>query len=142
VSPPERPRIYVCHPMTCYGTDHAATSVAGIAKALSGAQLIDPEHCGWTCNGDWLRDWPGLLASLAGVVVFTDRSGTIGAGCVREIADAVAAGVALAAWEPGVGLVDLVGVELVEPESRGPQRAAFVDYGSPIAARLFPGGAK
>jgi len=82
------------------------------------------------------------VGSLAGLVVFADRSGTIGAGCIREIADAVAAGVALAAWEPGVGLVDLVGVEFVEPESRGPQRAAFVSYGAPITARLFPGGAK
>jgi hypothetical protein len=51
-------------------------------------------------------------------------------------------GVPVAAWEPGAGLVDLVGVELVEPDSRSAARAAFLDYGAPLTARTFPGGCR
>ena len=133
------PRIYVCHPMTSYGTVHGATSVAGIAEALPGAELVNPERAQWATDADWLRAWPLILDSLSGLVVFADHAGTVGTGCLRELVDAVMAGLALAAWEPAVGLVELVGFELVEPDARSPRRAAFLDYGGPLPRGAFPG---
>ena len=135
-----RPRVYVCHPMTCYASDYAEHQIAGITSALAHCEIVDPEDCHWTSNEAWLREWPGILASLAGLVIFADHAGTVGVGCLHEIVDAVMLGVPLAAWEPGAGLVDLVGVELVEPDSRSAARAAFLDYGAPLTARTFPGG--
>ena len=137
-----RPRIYVAHSMTSYGSNHARRALAGIAEALPGAELVDPEAAQWQTNTDWLRDWPVILGSLAGLVVFADQAGTVGTGCLRELVDAVMAGVRLAAWEPPVGLVELVGFELVEPDARSPRRAAFLDCGAPIPAKAFPGGGR
>ncbi len=137
-----RPRVYVCHPMTAYGTVHSATIVADIAEALPRAELVDPERAQWANDGDWLAQWPGILGSLAGLVVFADQAGTIGTGCLRELVDAVMAGVTLAAWEPAVGLVELVGFELVEPDARSPRRAAFLDYGGQLPRGTFPGAGR
>ncbi len=137
-----RPRIYTAHSMAAYGTDHARRALAGIAKALPHAELVDPEAAQWQTNADWLREWPVILGSLAGLVVFADPGGTVGTGCLRELVDAVMVGVPLAAWEPPAGLVELVGFELVEPDARSPRRAAFLDYGAPIPAKAFPGGGR
>ena len=133
------PRIYTARSMTSYGTDHARCALAGIAKALPGAELVDPEQALWATDADWLAEWPGILGSLAGLVVFADRTGTVGTGCLRELVDAVMAGLPLAAWEPPAGLVELVGFELVEPGARSPRRAAFLDYGGPLPRGAFPG---
>ena len=138
MSPHRCPRVYVAHPQTAYGTTYGADQIAALAKALPHAELVDPEAARWATNADWLRDWPVILGSLSGLVVFADRAGTIGTGCLRELVDAVMVGLALAAWEPGVGLVELVGIELVEVESRSPRRAAFLDYGAPLPAKAFP----
>ena len=134
-----RPKVYVAHPQTSYQSTYAADQIAALTRALPHAKLVDPEAARWATDADWLRDWPGVLGSLSGLVVFADRAGTIGVGCLRELTDAVMVGLPLAAWEPAVGLVQLVGFELVEPESRCARRAAFLGYGAAVHADAFPG---
>lgn len=132
-------KVYAAHPMTCYGSTYAAEQLAGMAVALPGAQIVDPEHAGWETSADWRREWPTILDTLAGLVVFADRLGTIGTGCMAEIADAIAAGVPVAGWHEDGGLVELVGLELVEAESRSAARAAFVLLGDVLGRGDFPG---
>ena len=134
-----KPLVYIAHPQTAYGTTYGAEQIAALAKVLPHAELVDPEAAQWATNADWLRDWPVILDSLSGLVVFTDQAGTVGTGCLRELVDAVMAGLPLAAWEPPVGLVELVGFELVEPDARCARRAAFLDYGGALPGRAFPG---
>lgn len=132
------PRVYVCHPMTSYRTDRARCVLADIAKALPDAELVDPEQAQWATDAEWLAAWPTILGSLSGLVVFADKAGTVGTGCLRELVDGIMVGLPVAAWEPSAGLVALVGFELVDPATRSPRRAAYLDYGTP-AGGVFPG---
>ena len=55
---------------------------------------MDSEH--------WQTYWPLLVPTLSGLVVFGDRDGSIGTGCIRELADAWR-------WDLPVALLDLEG---------------------------------
>ena len=131
------PRIYVAHPMTSYGSPHEQHCLGELAQLLPDVKLVNPAGR-YESDAEWLRDWPRLVPTLAGLVCFADATGTIGTGCLREITDTVAAGIALAAFEPGTGLVELVGIELVEPAVRNRARAAFLDYGHRIDQARWP----
>lgn len=133
-----RPRIYVAHPMTAYGTPWEAKALAELGRLLPGVELIDPSER-YSSDSGWLRGWPRMLRSLAGLVVLADEAGTIGTGVLREIVDALAARVALAAFDPERGLVELVGVELVEAGSRCRAVAAFLDYGDAVEPSTWLG---
>jgi hypothetical protein len=100
-----------------------------IATLLPGVVLVDPVVC-FASSAEWLRAWPSLVRRLAGLVTFGDADGTIGAGCLREVADAVAFGVPVAAFAPARGLCGLVGVELVGEPSAA--RCGFLSIGERI----------
>lgn len=126
-----RPRVYVAHPMTSYGTRWEATVFAELGRLLPHVELVDPS-VRYRSDGGWLRGWPRLLRSVAGLVVVADETGTVGTGVLREIVDTLAAGVPLAAFDPGRGLVELVGVELVEAGARCRAVAAWLDCGETV----------
>lgn len=133
-----RPRVYAAHPLTSYASPHAATQLAGLARALPAAELVDPESLAWTDDAAWSGAWPGLLATLDALVVFADRDGTVGAGCAQECLDALVAGLPVAAWQPGIGLVELVGVALLPCGLRSPRRLAWLAIGPRIPPGDFP----
>lgn len=130
------PLVYACHPMTTYGTPRAAQHVARLVELLPGVDVLDPEDCCWDTNDAWRSEWPALLARLAGVVVFGAPDDSLGAGCLVELADAIAARVPVAALDleadPEGGLVELAGFELLPATERTPSRAARLRSGGPM----------
>ena len=136
----DRPRVYAAHPVTSYGNEHAAECLVRLAGLLPGAELVDPEAHGWATDAAWRADWPGMLAGLAGLVVFTAGDGTVGTGCLAECVDALAAGIPVAGYDPAVGLVELAGFALLPAEVRTPRRAAWLAFGPCVDLARFPGG--
>jgi len=133
--------VYVAHPVSSYGEPGTARAIATLTRLLPDAILVNPEDRGWKDSSEWLEEWPGLLVALAGLVVIGDRLDSIGTGCLREVTDAITLGLPLAALAPGGRVLrELRGVELVEPDSRGPARAGFPLYGAPL--RDFPGATR
>ncbi len=81
------PLIYAAHPMTTYGTPREARALARLVELVPHADIIDPA-IRYASNDEWQADWPKLLPQLAAVVVFGDRGGAIGTGCLHELVDA------------------------------------------------------
>ena len=79
--------IYAAHPMTTYGTPLERSAIARIEKLLPDAEVINPATR-YGGKVDWYTDWPILLPRLSGLVVFGDENGSIGTGCLTELADA------------------------------------------------------
>ena len=48
--------------------------------------MLDPAQL-FESTGDWLREWPHLVESVSGLVLVPDSDASIGAGCLREVAD-------------------------------------------------------
>jgi hypothetical protein len=117
--------------MTAYGTDHQAACLARLAELLPGWELVDPAPR-YRDSAGWLRGWPRMLRTLSAVIVVPDQHGLIGAGCLRELADAVWAALPVVAFEPGASLAELIGVELLEPERRSSLQAALLVLGDHI----------
>jgi hypothetical protein len=133
---PTPPLVYACHPKSTYGTSWAAAHLARLVELLPGAEVIDPERCGWETSAEWREDWPRLLDRLSGLVVFEAPDRSVGAGCLVELADALASGLPVAALDPGTdperGLWELAGFELLPDFERAPARAARLRYGVPL----------
>jgi hypothetical protein len=130
------PRIYVAHPITSYGTARGAACLDALAELLPGSELVDPAAL-FTTSAAWLDAWPAMVQTLAGLVVFGAADGTIGSGCLLEIADAMAAELPVAAFEEGgtglaPSLVELVGVEFLRPGERTARRIGVLVPGEPI----------
>jgi hypothetical protein len=85
----------------------------------SGVTLIDPATI-YASDTEWLRSWPRLVRILGGVVVFGAEDGTIRAGCIRELADAIALGVRVAGFDLGRGLREISGFDLIYTGRRNP----------------------
>jgi hypothetical protein len=82
-----RPLVYAAHPLTTYGTALEAVAIRRIQDLIPVAELINPA-IRYVDAEHWQDDWPRLLPTLAGLVVFGDEDGSIGAGCLKELADA------------------------------------------------------
>ncbi len=117
-----RPRIYLAHSASSYGTAHEATCLARVVELLPGCQIVDPSGR-YTTDAGWLSAWPRLVQSLDGLVLFTAEDGTIGAGCWREVGDALARSIGLALLD-GTQLHELGALVLVERLWRTPGRVA------------------
>jgi len=117
---------YVAHPMTSYATPWAARALAAVAAALPGVELIDPEAMGWRTNADWLAAWDEIVEAIDLLVIVAAADGSIGAGCLRELADALAVGVPVAVLGPQETLCALGGIELLDEGERTPRRVALV----------------
>ncbi|HXY45426.1 MAG TPA: hypothetical protein VEH29_14650 [Acidimicrobiales bacterium] len=135
-SSPAGCRVYAAHPISCYGTAHARDRLATLGKLLGGVEIVDPEERSWPSEDAWFDEWPDLLASLDGLVVFAAPDGTIGTGCVTELADALASGILLAGLDDR-GLRRLDGLRFVAAERRTMRSAARLFLGEPIAPDTF-----
>ncbi len=82
-----RPLVYAAHPMTTYGSTLEHSRLRAIRDLLPGAEIINPAER-YDTGAQWLEDWPVLVRRLHGLVVFGDTQSSIGAGCLREMADA------------------------------------------------------
>jgi hypothetical protein len=124
-----RSPVYVAHPMTAYGTPHAAACLDALAGLLLGARLIDPATI-FASDVEWLASWPRLVRTLGGFVMFGAEAGTIGAGCIRELADAIAFGVPIAGFDLGRrGLRQISGFDLIEVGRLSARRTATLQLG-------------
>ncbi len=133
---PARPRIYVAHPMSSYKTAHARRLVERLGKLLPGAEVLDPEKLGWPTSDAWLDAWPDVLSGLAGFVLFAATDETVGLGCVLELTDALAAGVALAGLDAS-GLRRMDGFRLLPERSRTARAMARLVLGPRIAPASY-----
>jgi hypothetical protein len=127
-------RVYAAHPVTCYGTGWAADAVGRLRAALPECEVVDPETVGWDSNTAWLTGWPALLAGLDALAVFAADDATIGAGCLHEIADAIAKGLPVAMLDPDRGLAELAGLWLIPAEERTARRALRLLAGGSLDA--------
>jgi hypothetical protein len=123
-----QPRTYVAHPMSRYGTPYSAECLDALAGLLPGTRLIDPATI-FASDTEWLGSWPRLLRSLVGFVMFGAEDGTIGAGCIRELSDAIALGVPIAGFDLGRGLREISGFDLIDTVRRNPRRTATLRLG-------------
>ncbi len=134
-----RPRVYVAHPMTSYGTAHERSCLATLAELLPGVELCDPAGRYRTDDG-WLRAWPRVLQTLSGLVIFPCENGTVGTGCLRELTDAIAAYVPVAVLV-GYELHEIDGFQLLAPPWRSARNAARLITGQAMGIGDFPGAA-
>jgi hypothetical protein len=128
---PRRPRVYAAHPKTCYGTDHAARHLGRLAELLPEADIVDPETLRWRTEEQWRRSWPKVLAGLSSFVVFAGTDGTIGAGCIRELTDALVRHIPIAGFHEG-GLRTIEGIELLPIPFRSARSTALLLLADPI----------
>jgi hypothetical protein len=116
-----RTPVYVAHPIEGYGTPYAAACLEALGALLAGRRLIDPATV-YASNAEWLRSWPRLVRTLSGFVLFGSEEGTIGAGCIREMADAIALGVPIAGFDLRRGLREIAGLDLIDTSFRSAKR--------------------
>ena len=62
-------------------------------------------------------------------MIFGTEDGPIGAGCIRELADAIAIGVRVAGLDPRRSPREVSGFELIEVGRRNPQLTAILRLG-------------
>jgi hypothetical protein len=135
-----RPRVYAAHPIATYGTARERDCLAALAVLLPGAELYDPSGR-YRTNLAWRRAWPRVLGTLSGLVVFGNREGVVGIGCLLEVADARGRGLPVAVLDHRCRLRALGGFG---PTRRSPtaRRTAVLLSGSPVDPAGFPGGAR
>ncbi len=117
------PLVYAAHPLTCYRSAHERACLDAIASAFPGAEVLDPAEC-FADNADWLAGWPALVPTLSALVLFADEQGSVGAGCLREVADAIAEDIPVLLLDRGHELCELRSLRLLPASSRNPARAA------------------
>lgn len=76
--------------MSTYRTPLDGRQLAALARHFPEATVLDPAVM-FGSNEDWLAEWPGILARLDLLAVWADEEGMVGAGCIRELADAIGA---------------------------------------------------
>ena len=84
-------KLYAAHPLTSYGTPYEARQLEALREHFPGADVLDPAAM-FSSNEDWLAKWPEVLATLDALVLFADQAGHVGAGVLRELSDAIGAG--------------------------------------------------
>lgn len=109
-----------------------------LAGLLVGVEIIDPAKR-YTTDAGWLRAWPRLLSTLSGLVVFSAEDGTIGTGCMREITDAIVAGLPVAYLDPCFRLCELAALDLLPSAVRSRSHAAWPVAGEPVSWHLQDG---
>jgi len=91
--------VYVAGSVTSYGTPKRQRAIEQIREHAEAQGLVVflPEHR-WTTSGGWLREWPKIVRLLGGLVIVPDDRGSIGAGVMREVSDAIAFDVPVYVW--------------------------------------------
>ncbi len=119
--------------MAGYETPHAAGCIDALAGLLPGARLLDPATI-FASDSEWHSAWPRLVRTLGGFVIFGAEEGTIGAGCMRELADVVALDIPVVGFDPRRGLRDIAGLGFIEGSSRSARRTATLQLGRSVNA--------
>jgi hypothetical protein len=132
-----RPRIYAAHPIVTYSTVRERDCLAALRGLLPDVDLYDPAGR-YSTDAGWLRAWPRVLASLSGLVVFGTRSGVVGVGCLREIADARRDGLPVAMLDHRCRARTCAGLAL-PARAPTPRRAAVLVPGEPVELRELLG---
>lgn len=125
-----RPRAYLAHPMTTYGTEHEAWALGHVAQALAGWELINPATK-YDSDTAWLRSWPRLVRGLDLLVLAPATDGTVGVGCIREVTDCLLWQVPVVVLDRLGHLCELRGLLLIGFGARTARRAAWVMAGEP-----------
>lgn len=131
-----RPRVYAAHAMTCYGTEHERASLDTLAGLFPDAEIVDPAGM-FASSTEWLDRWPDVLDGLDALVLFADEHGMVGAGCLREVADAIAAGVPVAYLDPCFGLCELAGFDFLPASVRTRAATAWPIAGEQVDPRAL-----
>jgi hypothetical protein len=124
-----RPLVYAAHPITSYGTPHERAALRAIRQLLPGARVLDPSVL-YVSPSHWLTEWPTLAPTLRLVVLFGDETGSIGAGCLREVADALCLDVAVLVLKEGE-LRELRSLRLL-PLSRRTRARTAIPVAGPV----------
>lgn len=127
---PRRPLVYVAHPVTTYGTTDERDTLARLAVLLPDVELVDPSTR-YENTAEWLADWPRLVFTIDALVLFTEPNRTIGAGCLRELAESMGWGIPIALLDD-TGLREVRSVGVLPQGQRTPARTAVVSGGRPV----------
>ena len=119
------PLVYAAHPMTTYGTPREARALARLAELAPYAEIIDPANR-YANNEEWRADWPRLLPLLAALIVFGDRGGAIGTGCLHELTDAWWRGIPVAMLDDQGGCRHVAGIRVLSTRVRTCRRTGFL----------------
>jgi hypothetical protein len=125
------PLVYAAHPLTCYRSAHERACLDAIASAFPGAEVLDPAEC-FADAADWLAGWPALVPTLSALVLFADEQGNVGAGCLREVADAIAEDLPVLLLDRGHELCELRSLRIFPPWRRTRSRTAVPAGGAVV----------
>ncbi len=103
--------LYAAHPMTAYGTAGEARALRRLAALFPAFDVADPSTM-FSDGASWHDLWPGVLDQVDLLAIFADREGCVGVGCLKEIADAIAAYLPVVALGPRGGLRAFGGVAI------------------------------
>jgi hypothetical protein len=129
-----RALIYVSHPVVSYDSDHERTALADLGRLLPNARIINPATR-YLSTSSWESDWPTLVAQLSALIVFGAEDNSVGAGCLREIADAIVHVVPIRVLRRG-DLYELASLRFRPAQRRSPARLATVVAGKPKPLQL------
>ena len=91
--------VYAARPLTSYGAAHDARQLDALTRHFPGSEVLDLAAM-FTSNAGWLAAWPELVRTLDLLVLWADEEGFVGAGCLREVTDAIVARVPVVALDP------------------------------------------
>jgi hypothetical protein len=130
-----RPRVYIAHPIATYGTAWEHACLAALQDLLPDVELYNPARH-YADGAIWRRAWPRVLETLSGLVVFPSLDGTIGAGCLRELFDAVACRIPIAGLEESM-LYEIETFEFLRQHLLTARRVGRLVLGDQIDATEF-----
>ena len=128
-------RLYAAHPLTSYGTAYEARQLTCLREHFPGADVLDPAAM-FSSNGDWLAKWPEVLGTLDALAVFADHGGHIGAGVLRELSDAIGAGLPVLALGQDGQLYHFGGFSSEDGLVVARSRAGRLLFGPPVSAAV------
>jgi hypothetical protein len=133
-----RPGYYVAAPVAVLLRPEWPERVRQIQKLVG--PVWDPAVL-FSSSADWLDGWPDLLSMVAGLVLVPDDDGSIGAGCLREIADVLGRDRPVWLYDR-LQLVPWGGVVISTVSVPSRFRVAEVNVGHPTPGRRTPRGSK
>jgi len=97
--------------------------------------LLNPAEM-FATSTEWLIAWPRLVRRLDAMVAFPATDGTVGAGVVKELLDAVVYRIPVAVLDGGA-LVELAGVDMLGHRQRTALRVGRLVTGRRVSPRTF-----
>ncbi len=127
IPPIKRRGVYLASPLPTYGTARYDRVANLIRAKYSSEPLVEPRDL-YASNEDWRNPWPGTVATIARLVFFANPDKSIGAGVLRELADAQWQGVPIEFASDAGRLADTYALDFLSDND--PCRVAIVRVGS------------